>query len=189
MHSRMIQMLTLVVVGAAAPSLHAGFVTFTYTTLNPGPPTYSGSGSFAYAGSLASIGLGNLSSFTFVLDLTSPSSIPPTAIFDYSLADLLTFSASVSGGAVTSLSFTTDTQAAINTSNFDENQKSLVVTSLAVGGATILNNDQVFNRITQSDNGTITTQGPAPEPSTALLAGGAALLLGLWHRTRRASRR
>jgi hypothetical protein len=188
MKSRLAQMFALLAVGVAA--LHAGTVTFDYTAPNVGVTAVSGTGSFSYNGSLASIALGNLTSFAFELDLTSPSSIPPTAIFDYGLADLMSFSASVSGGVVTALSLTTDYQAATNTSNFDENQKNLVVTSLASGGAANFNLDTVFNRVTLYDTGTITTQGPGaptPEPSTALLAGGAVLLLAFWRRTLRAS--
>jgi hypothetical protein len=102
---------------------------------------------------------------------------------------LTSFSASVSGGAVTALSLTTDYEGASNTSNYDDNEKNLVVTSLAVGGAATYNQDEVFNRVTLFDTGTVTTQGPGaliPEPSTALLAGGAALLLAFWRRHLRA---
>jgi hypothetical protein len=190
MKSRLAQVFALLVVGVAAPDLQAGTVTFEYTAPNVGMTAVSGTGSFSYNGSLASIALGNLTSFAFELDLTTPAAIPPTAIFDYGLTDLMSFSASVSGGVVTALSLTTDYQAATNTSNFDENQKNLVVTSLASGGAANFNQDTVLNRITLFDTGTITTQGPGaptPEPSTALLAGGAVLLLALWRQTLRAS--
>jgi hypothetical protein len=53
----------------------------------------------------------------------------------------MSFSATVSGGVVTALSLTTGYEAAINTSNFDENQRNLVVTSLGTGGAAIFNQD------------------------------------------------
>ena len=90
---------------------------------------------------------------------------------------------------MTALSLTTDYEAATNTSNFDENQKNLVVNSLATNGAFNDNDDDVLNRITLFDTGTITTQGPGastPEPSTMLLAGGAVLLLAFRRRARRA---
>jgi hypothetical protein len=96
---------------------------------------------------------------------------------------LLSFSASASGGVITALSLATGYEAADNTSNFDENQKSLVVTSLAINGAANYNQDEVFNRVTLFDTGTIVI---TPEPSTALLAGGGALLLAFWRRSRRA---
>jgi hypothetical protein len=189
MNSRLRQMFAILIVGVAAPHLHAGTVTFIYTAPDVGMTAVSGMGSFSYSGSLASIALGDLTSFAFELDLTTPSAIPPTAIFDYGLSDLMAFSASVSGGVVTALSLTTDYQAATNTSNFDENQKNLVVTSLGSGGAANYNLDTVFDRVTLYDTGTITTQGPGaptPEPSTALLAGGAVLLLAIRRRTLRA---
>ena len=188
MKSLLAPIVALLASSTAAPFLHAGTVTFTYTAPDVGSTAVSGMGSFSYPGSLASITLGDLTSFAFELDLTTSGAIPPTATFDYGLSDLLSFSATVSGGAVTALSLTTDYEAATNTSNFDENQKNLVVTSLAVDGAFNNNFDTVFNRITLYDTGTITTQGPGaptPEPSTALLAGGAGLVLAFWRRTRR----
>ena len=190
MHTRLAQIFALVVVGVAAPCLHAGTVTFDYTAPDVGLTSVSGTGSFSYSGSLASIALGDLTSFAFELDLSSPGALVNPAIFDFGLPDLMSFSASVSGGVVTALSLTTDYQAANNTSNFDENQRDLVVTSLASGGAANFNQDEIFNIVTLFDTGTITTQGPGaptPEPSTALLAGGGALLLAFWRRTRRAS--
>jgi hypothetical protein len=189
MQSRLAQLLALLVVGVAAPFLHAGTVTFDYTAPDVGTTAISGTGSFSYNGSLASIALGNLTSFAFELDLSTPGALPATATFDFGPLDLLSFSASVSGGVVTALSLTTDYEAATNTSNFDENQKDLVVTSLAINGAFNDNDDDVLNEITLYDTGTITTQGPgapAPEPSPALLAGGGALLLAFWRRTLRA---
>ena len=188
MHTRLAQIFALVVVGVAAPCLHAGTVTFDYTAPDVGLTSVSGTGSFSYSGSLASIALGDLTSFAFELDLSSPGALVNPAIFDFGLPDLMSFSASVSGGVVTALSLTTDYQAANNTSNFDENQRDLVVTSLANGGAANFNQDEIFNIVTLFDTGTITTQGPGaptPEPSTALLAGGGALLLAFWRRTLR----
>jgi len=181
-------MFALFVVGVAAPRLHADTVTFDYTAADIGTTAVSGTGSFSYSGSLASIALGDLTSFAFELDLSTPGETPDPAIFDYSQPALISFSASVSGGVVTALSLTTDYQAATNTSNFDETQKDLVVTSLATNGAFNDTDDDILSEISLYDTGTITTQGPGaptPEPSTALLAGGGALLLAFWRRTRR----
>ena len=191
MNSRLTHVFVAIAFVVAAPRLHAGTVTFIYTAPDVGMTAVSGTGSFSYPGSLASITLGDLTTFAFELDLTTPSAIPPTAIFDYGLSDLLSFSATVSGGVVTALSLTTDYEAATNTSNFDENQKNLVVTNLSSGGAANYNLDTVFNRVTLYDTGTITTEGPGaptPEPSTALLAGGSLVLLAFCRRTLRARR-
>ena len=183
-------MFALVVVGVAAPSLHASTVTFNYTAANLVLIGVSGFGSFSYNGSLSSIGLSDLTSFAFQLDISVPFAFVNPATFDFTKSDLLSFSATVSGGAVTALSLKTDFESADNTGIYDETQKDLVVTHLGHNGAydetelTVLN-----DKIIPFDIGTITTQGPAPEPSTALLAGGgAALLLAFWRRTLRAPR-
>ena len=167
----------------AAPSLKASTVTFTYTGQPVTSTTVTGFGSFSYNGSLTSIGLGDLTAFAFELDLTNSSSIPTTAIFDFALnPDLLTFSATVSGGAVTALSLTTDSVGASNTSNFDETQKELIVTSLGTNNAAIDSFIDIGTpHATGYDIGTINAQ-VVPEPSTWLMTGGAALLLFVWRR-------
>ena len=165
MHSRLAPMFALLVVGVAAPRLHAGTVTFDYTAPDVGMTAVSGAGSFSYNGSLASITLGELTSFAFEMDLTTSGALPPTATFDFGLPELTSFSASVSGGVVTALSLTTDYQAATNTSNFDETQKDLVVTSLATNGAFNDTDNTNISGISLYDTGTLTTQGPgAPTP-------------------------
>ena len=179
MNSPLVQIFTLLAVGVAAPCVHAGTITFDYTAPDVGLTAVSGFGSFSYSGSLTSIALGNLTSFAFELDLSTPGSIPPTATFDYALGDLSNFSASVSNGVLISLSLATDFQAATNTSNFNGNQKDLVVTSLATNGSFIFNQDEVHNSTTVYDTGTVVV----PEPSTAWLAGGGALLLAFWRRS------
>jgi len=191
MHLRLVQMYALLLLTVAAPSLCAGTVTFAYTAPNVGVTAVSGMGSFSYIGSLASITLGDLTSFAFELDLSTPGAIINPAIFEFGLPDLMSFSASVSGGVVTALSLATGYESASNTGSFNENQKNLVVTSLAPGGAANYNEDEVLNRVTLFDTGTITAQGPeeaTPEPSTALLVGCAALSLAFRSRTRRAPR-
>jgi hypothetical protein len=180
MHSPVATVLGLLLVGVAAPSLHAATITFDYDGPTVGSASYSGSGSFSYNGPLTSVGLGQLTAFSFTMDLFASGQIPNPAIFDYGLADLTAFSATISGGFVTALTLTTDFQAATNTSNFDEDNKGLVVNSLAVGGAPLYNFSDILNSTTLIGNGTIIITSPTPEPSTALLAGGAALLLGFW---------
>jgi hypothetical protein len=109
-------MFALLSVGVAVPSLHASTVTFTYTAPNVAVTAVSGFGSFSYNGSLTSISLGQLTSFSYELDLSTPGALVNPAIFDFSLVpDLLAFSATVSGGVVTSLSLTTGFEAASNT--------------------------------------------------------------------------
>jgi hypothetical protein len=189
MKLRFAHLLASLALAAAVPALHASTVTFLYTAAKVGTTTVSGFGSFSYNGALTSIGLGDLTAFNFELDLSTPGAIVNPATFDYSLTpDLLFFSATVSGGAVTALSLTTGFEAADNTGTFNENQKNLIVTSLSAGGAANNNQDEVLNRTTLYDTGTITTQGPGaptPEPSTVFLAGGAAVFLALRYRAAR----
>ena len=94
MHSRLLQMFALLVVGVAAPRLHAGTVTFVYTAPNVGSTAVSGMGSFSYNGSPASITQGLLTSFAFELDLSTPGALVNPATFDFGLPDLMSFSAS-----------------------------------------------------------------------------------------------
>jgi hypothetical protein len=180
-------MFTLILIAAAAPALHASTVTMQFTPSGVGNLAITGFGSFSYNGPLASIGLANLTAFSFEEDF------PGGQIVQFSLVpDLLSFSATVSGGVVTALSFATGYEAAINNGTFNENQKNIVVNSLAVNGSYVGNENEIFNaQHTIVVNGTITTQGPAaatPEPSTALLASGAALFLAFWRRTLRVPR-
>jgi hypothetical protein len=186
MHLRLAQIFGLLMVGVAVPCVHAATITFDYNAANVGLTEVSGFGSFSYNGALTSIGLGDLSSFAFELVLFSTSTPGPTtnpALFDFGLGDLTSFSASASGGVITALSLITDFEAASNTGTFNENQKNLIVTSLAINGAANDNQDEVLNRTTLFDTGTITV---TPEPSSALLAGGGTLLLAVWRRKRRA---
>ena len=171
---------TLFLLGTTASLLQAGTVTFSYTAPTDATgTTATGVGGFSYTGNLSSIALGDITAFDFHLTLTNVDNII-NPVFDYGFSDLLSFSATVGGGVVTSLSLQTGFEFADNTDAFQGER--LTVDSLAVGGA---NNDAQdplnSNIITVVDTGTITTQGPggvqAPEPSTALLAGGAGLLL------------
>jgi hypothetical protein len=167
----------------AVPSLKAGTVDFTYTGQPVSSTAVTGFGSFSYNGSLTTVALGNLTSFTFELDLTSAALNPNPAIFDFTLADVLTFSATVSGNSLTALSLTTDSQAAENSDNFDDTQKELIVTSLGTNNAAIDSFIEVGDPpyATGYDIGTINAQ-VVPEPSTWLLTGGAALLLFVFRR-------
>ena len=78
MYSRLAQFFALFV--AAASSLHAGTVTFTYAAANVGSTAVSGFGSFSYNGSLASIAEGNLTSFS-PIRAAFPSLPPSTTLW------------------------------------------------------------------------------------------------------------
>jgi hypothetical protein len=199
MYSRLAQIFALLVLGVAAPRLHAGTITFDYT--NVGVPFESGMGSFSYNGSGTSITeytnsegspLGDLTSFAFELDVANPPggiNAPNPITWDWSLndegvSDLISFSASVSSsGVLTALSLSTTFLPASNTSLFDEGLVDFVVTSLASGGAATFFYFTTENRVEPRSTGTITQ---IPEPSTALLAGGGTVLLAFWRRTLRA---
>ena len=56
--------------------LHAGTVTFTYAGEPAGTTTVSGAGSFSYNGLLATIGLSDITAFSYELDLSTPGSTP-----------------------------------------------------------------------------------------------------------------
>jgi hypothetical protein len=160
-------------------------VTFTYAAPeDSNGTTTTGIGAFSYTGNLASITLSEITAFDFHLTFTnSDYTIDP--VFDFGLVDLLSFSATVSGGVVTSLSLQTGFEYADNSDAFLGER--LTVTSLATGGANNDAQDELNpNIITVINTGTITTQGPGgtvPEPSTLWLTGGAGLLLAIGRRT------
>jgi hypothetical protein len=100
----------LAVFGLWAASAGATIIEFTYTG-GPGTacPTCSatGIGSFSFADSPTSVGLGDLTAFSLLYTLTD-SSVPVTGTFTYSLADLISFSATLdSSQDVTALAFET----------------------------------------------------------------------------------
>ena len=96
--------------------------------------------------------------------------------------DLLSFSATISGGYVTSLSPQTAFEFADNTDSFQGER--LTVKSLAVGGATNDVQNPLNSTISVGETGTITTQ-VIPEPSSLLLSGGGALVLAWNYATRK----
>jgi hypothetical protein len=149
----------------------------------------SGFGAFSFNGFPSTLSLGSITAFEFTLTLGNAGYAPPgfMPVFDFTLTDLESFSATVSGGVVTALSFQTGFEFASNSDAFEGER--LTVNSLAVGGA---NNDaQNSNNpdiITVIDNGTITTTGPGspvPEPSSLFLAGGGAVVLAWKYAARR----
>jgi PEP-CTERM motif len=192
MYSRLAQIFALLVLGVAAPRLHAGTITFDYYT-PVGSTGESGMGSFSYNGSGTSITeytnsegtpFGDLTSFAFELDV--PNNSWDWSLDDDGLSELISFSASVnSSGVLTALSLSTNFVPASNPADLAESAVDFVVTSLASGGAATFTYLDILNKVEPRDTGTVTQ---TPEPSTALLAGGGALLLAFWRRALRAPR-
>jgi hypothetical protein len=166
----------LVLIGSgllAAIPLAAGTVTFDYAG-TPGASYSSGPGSFSYVGPLASVGLGDLTSFSFDLCVNNGG----TCFVPFALADLLSFSATIAGGSVSALSLTTDFVVSITPGGFPED---FVVSGLGA--------DQAQNNANHGDGfiptinlGIVTTDGPGvsgvPEPGTMFPA--AAGLIFAW---------
>jgi len=171
------QPVPLNLLGAAIPHLQGRTVLFTYTSATDAfGTTPAGDGSFSYNGPLATIGLGDITAFNFELTLSNPSQIVNPWIFDCTLTDLESFSATVSGDVVTSLSLQTGFEFATNTDAAEGER--LTVNSLDINGADNDVQNSLDESITVADYGTITTQS-APEPSTTVLVAGAGLLLML----------
>jgi hypothetical protein len=160
----------------------AGMISFTYsgTDASGGPQTSSGSGSFSFADSPTSLGLGDLTSFTFSQTTIDPGT--GTSTYDYSLSDLTAFKATLTtGGLLTGLNLTTDV---IVGSNPDITSQSFVVTSLATNGASTFSLGGGHLQV-----GTVTpTTTAAPEPASVTLLGlGSLGLLGYgWRRRKQA---
>jgi hypothetical protein len=151
-------------------------VTFTYSGTGLGSSeTDAGSGSFSYSGSLSSVGLGDLTNFTYTdtyhEDLTY-------TVYNFGKTDLTAFSATIdpSTGDVTALSLATDFLSPTPYSY--PGQTSFTVDSLGMA--------YFFNYWNEGSYGTITTNGPVlsssvPEGGTdwlyLLLAGGGVVLV------------
>ncbi len=178
---RIVSMIALFV--CVAISANAGVVTFTYTGSGArtwsGTPetTASGTGSFGFDGLPAT--LSSVSDLTaFVFNLTINDGINGPALYSYGLTDLVSFSATMSGGVVTALSLETQ---AVGSDNPDyyyptvfiiTDQNILVVENgVKISGAATGGYDGDFFTETI---GAVTTQGPGsgvPEPSSLALLG------------------
>jgi hypothetical protein len=88
----------LLVLGLCAPPARAGTITFSYSGLDvtgfPGGGSSVGSGSFSFADSPSTVGLAGLTSFAFTQTTTLNSPLEVSS-FNYGLADLQTFSATL----------------------------------------------------------------------------------------------
>ncbi|QEH32055.1 hypothetical protein OJF2_05240 [Aquisphaera giovannonii] len=174
--------LLVLIAATAAEARSEVIVSFSYS--GRGGPDFAGliatgTGSFAFAEGLTTIGLADLTSFHFVLDENTPN----TATFG--LADLSSFSASMGPGlTLTGLSLGTD---AVQGDNPSTEPREFDVASLDPSGASTSYRIVIVSF--QQTVGTVTiTSVAVPEPSTiALVASGAPLaFLGIRSRRRAA---
>ena len=154
----------------AAPPIHATTIDFTYTGVVAGPEHSYGSGSFSFADGLTTLGLGDLTDFTFNLHINNGGSYFNT----FTSADLTAFSATIAGGSVTDLSLDTNAETSPIHGIIPEN---FVVTGLGPLEAsnTVVSSGYVVDR------GQVTiAAAQTPEPSTWTLMLGCVALAGAW---------
>lgn len=160
----------------------AGAISFTYAGSSGGTLSAVGSGSFSFADSPSSLTLADLQSFHFGVTQhdTSDNS---TLVFNYSLVDLISFSASLSGGDVVSLALATrfiyPTSASFPLcGDCEPFSQALVITSLGSNGAE-MRTCEAFAQVgdCRSSDVRLLVRGSiavVPEPATLAL-----LVLGL----------
>jgi hypothetical protein len=124
----------------------------------------TGTGTFSFANGLSTVGLADLTSFTFNMEENTPN----TATFG--LADLTSFSASLGAGpTLTSLALETDS---VQGSNPETEPRRFAVSSLNAGDAFTYYVFIGFSFSLTSGTVTITSVRPTtvPEPSSVVLA-------------------
>ena len=157
----------------------ADVIGFTYAGSNGGTLSAVGSGNFSFADSPSSLTLPDLQSFHFGVTQHDPSD-NSTLVFNYSLTDLISFSASLSGGDVISLVLATrfvfPTSASFPSCDQCEPfSQALVITSLDANGAE-MRTCNAFAQVgdcSSSDTRVLVRGSVAfvPEPATLALLG------------------
>ena len=178
-----LRMLIVMVLGAWSASVAAGIIGFTYTGIDPTCSTCSatGTGSFSFADSPTSVGLGDLTSFSFTQTYTD-TSVPVAGTFNYSLLDLLSFAATLDlAQNLTALALETKE---VRVTSGEFLPQSFKVTSLASAETEICSQTKGGNECLQVTAGSISTSA-VPEPATLfLLIIAAAGLIGHVFRSR-----
>ena len=142
----------------------ADTLAFTYsgTDVTNTGGTSSGSGTISFNGTPSSLTLASLTDFTF--SQTTTVSAIGTSSFTYSLGDLTSFSATLSGDELLTLMLHTGLAPSSDPALFFP--ESFTVTSLDPGGAETINPS---NAILQVGQVTQTNAAVTPEPSSFLL--------------------
>ena len=165
----------------AAGAAHATTLAFAFTgtdqdtSVNPRGQTVTGSGSVTFTTGFTTVGRADLSAFGFTTTLPDPHGGWMT--FTYGLANLGSFSMTLSGTTPTALALGTAALAGTDPGAVNE---AFTVANLSPGGTSIANVDVGPEAI-----GTVTFGGPVrvPEPaSLAILGVGAIGLLGIRRR-------
>jgi hypothetical protein len=162
-----LKMLMAAAVLSASLAAHADTVSFTYSgTIPPSTGTsgtVTGSGSFSFAGSPATLTLASLTDFQFTDTFTIPGD---GSNFSYSLPDLTSFGATLSGGVLDSLQLSTGF---VNGSNGGFFQESFTVHSLSNGGG---QTNSIAGGDSPTSHGAVSADvAPTPEPSSLALLG------------------
>jgi hypothetical protein len=142
----------------------ADTIDFSYTGAGKGIAVTAAVGSFTYNGTPSSLTLASLNAFNFAVTLNNGDA----STFTYFLADLTSFSATLSGDILLTLSLQTDSTT--GSDDTDLAPESFTVTNLGAGGA-----GTAFDGFSAT-TGQVTETGsssdaPVPEPSTLALFG------------------
>jgi hypothetical protein len=178
--------MVLGLMAATAGQVRAGTVTFSYSG-NGGPDNQgfltNGTGSFSFESSLPGVGLGNLTSFNFTMTESGVNITPNTVT--YSLADLVSFTASLGPGpTLTELSL--DTRGVVGSEQGSEPREFTVASLNPPLGYT---HYVIFGVPVFATSGTVTINSVTiPEPSSITLAVlGSLIVAGGWSCRRKAT--
>lgn len=155
----------------------AGLISFSYTGNSGGTLSGVGSGSFSFVDSLLSLTLADLQSFHFGIT-EHDTADNSTLVFNYSLTDLVSFSASLSGGNLISLALATKYIFATivdypQCGDCEAFSQAFVVASIASNGAE-LRICPTFGQAGTCSNANTFSRGSVaslPEPATLALLG------------------